>query len=73
MLINRAEFSVGKRVTYVKNKKFFKATVHKVLLNPISNAVEYVLFYRIDNSSRGHKKVKAHPKEIKQSTHFAGE
>jgi hypothetical protein len=72
MLINRAEFSVGQRITYQKNKKFFKATVRNVVLNPISNAIEYKLFYRTNNSNNGHHKIKAHPHEIKESFHFTG-
>lgn len=72
MLINRAEFAIGERVTYCKNKKFLKATVHNALLNPITNAIEYVLFYRTNNSNKGHHRVKAHPKEIKESAHFTG-
>jgi hypothetical protein len=70
--MNRAEFSIGDRVNYKKDKKFIKATVHNVTLNPITNKIEYVLFYRTNSSNGGHHKSKAHPHEIKESDHFTG-
>jgi hypothetical protein len=72
MLINRAEFSVGTRVRYWKNERFFRATVHKTVLNPVTNSIEYILFYRTSNANKGHHKVKAYPYEIRESAHFTG-
>lgn len=71
-MLDRAEFSIGDRVSYWNGETFFKATVNALHLNPIDMVVEYQLFYKPSGSSAGYMKVMARPQQIKQSSYFAG-
>ncbi len=65
------EFEIGKKVTYWNGKKYVKAVITKIMLNPISNIVEYKLFYREGgNSKRRVTNVVVTPFKIKESVHF---
>ena len=69
-MLHIPEFSVNDQVSYWNGKTFFKCHVRGLFLNPLSNIVEYKLFHRTSNSSKGVMKFTAKPNEIKQSKHF---
>ena len=72
---NRAEFSMGQKVNYWNGKKFIETAVSNLNLNPISNSMEYKLFYReakTPGSKRSRIFVKAEAHQIKESAHFKG-
>ena len=71
-MLDRAEFSTGNIVSFWNGKTFFKATIHDLVLNPMTNEVEYVIFYRENNTSHGHFRARIKAHQIKQSIHFKG-
>ena len=71
-MLNRAEFGAGDKVHHWDGEKYKKAVVISATLNPITNIVEYVLFFRKEN--RHGRKVRVYkkgvlPYEIKESKH----
>lgn len=70
-MLNRAEFGTGQKVNYWDGKKFITASVTTLNLNPISNIIEYRLFYREGPSGKRNRMfVTARPTDIKESIHF---
>jgi len=72
-MLNRAEFEVGKKVSYWNGETFFKATIYNLSLNPITNVVEYLLVYKTSPSSKGVHKIISTPFNIKNSKYFIKE
>jgi len=71
-MLNRAEFSNKQNVSYWDGKRFYSAHVSSSVLNPVTNCVEYRIYYRVDASSKGFMRCIAKPQEIKESAHFEG-
>jgi hypothetical protein len=72
-VLNRAEFQVGKRVSYWNGKTFFKGRIDDLRLNPITESVEYLIKYKPSSTSKGFSRVLVQPREIKESEHFKGD
>jgi hypothetical protein len=71
--MNRAEYEIGDKVTYWNGDKFHSSHVTNLNLNPITNTVEYRLFYRVagtESNKRSRVYVTVEPKFIKESAHF---
>ena len=65
------EFEIKNKVNYWDGTQFKEAAVLGVSLNPISNIIEYKLFYRERGTGRkGRTSLKATPYFIKESVHF---
>lgn len=74
-MLERAEFGKDAKVDFWNGEKFVTASVVGVSLNPISNIVEYRLFYRegSENGKRSRVTLTTTPMFIKESQHFKGQ
>lgn len=72
MRLDRAEFEVGKKVSFWNGKRFIIAAVTNVTLNPITKTIEYRLFYRERKADDAASRITitTTPYRIKESVHF---
>lgn len=72
-MLNRAEFPENKNITCWTGKKFITGSITKVVLNPISNTIEYTVFFR--EGTEGKRKrnyFTSEPTSVVESKHYKG-
>lgn len=64
------EFGKGQNVTFWDGKKYHKAHIRNVRINPVEDTVEYQIFYRRDPNAKGFDKTTISDHQIKESINF---